>query len=64
MSYQYLFCATCGQRRTGHGYRCTVCDSLLRHETPRLSSVTVHHFETVVRARPTEPRENRVPIAA
>jgi hypothetical protein len=28
--YQYLFCASCGLRRTGHGYRCTVCNSLLR----------------------------------
>lgn len=31
MSYQYLFCASCGLRRTGHGYRCTVCNGLLRH---------------------------------
>ena len=30
MSYQYLFCATCGLRRMGHGMRCTVCNSLLR----------------------------------
>jgi hypothetical protein len=30
MSYQYLFCATCGLRRMGHGLRCSVCNSLLR----------------------------------
>ena len=30
MSYQYLFCATCGMRRMGHALRCTVCNSLLR----------------------------------
>jgi hypothetical protein len=30
MRYQYLFCASCGMRRFGHGLRCTVCDSLLR----------------------------------
>jgi translation elongation factor EF-4 len=32
MTYQYLFCPTCGMRRMGHGYRCSVCSGLLHRE--------------------------------
>jgi hypothetical protein len=30
MSYQYTYCPACGTRRVAHGYRCTVCDGLVR----------------------------------
>ena len=29
MSYQYIYCPTCGTRRASHGYRCSVCDGLM-----------------------------------
>lgn len=59
MSYQYLFCSTCGQRRTGHSFRCSVCGNLLRRaETPK--SVTIVHFKPLVQAN----REVRKPVAA
>jgi hypothetical protein len=35
MSYQYSFCPTCGTRRVAHGYRCSVCDGLVRR-TPQV----------------------------
>jgi hypothetical protein len=35
MTYQYLYCASCATRRAGHGYQCSVCGGLLRHDTPR-----------------------------
>jgi DNA-directed RNA polymerase subunit RPC12/RpoP len=30
MAYQYVFCPTCNMRRAAYGYRCSVCDSLVR----------------------------------
>ncbi|MBV9545568.1 MAG: hypothetical protein JOY61_14450 [Chloroflexi bacterium] len=62
MTYQYLFCPTCGLRRMGHGYRCTVCSSLLRREvlaTPAARPV----LRTLVSVRPTvqaKPQQERV----
>jgi hypothetical protein len=59
MSYQYLFCSSCGQRRTGHSFRCSVCGNLLRRaETAK--SVTIVQFKPVVQAKP----EVRKPVAA
>jgi hypothetical protein len=31
MSYQYLYCSTCGQRRVAMGFRCSVCNGPVRH---------------------------------
>jgi hypothetical protein len=61
MDYQYLFCATCGVRRMGHSFRCTVCDSLLRRveRRPRTSLLTL---EPIVRAEPlATPRPQPTP---
>ena len=33
MSVQYTYCPTCGTRRVGHGYRCSVCDRQLPRKT-------------------------------
>jgi hypothetical protein len=60
MSYQYLFCATCGQRRTGHAFRCSVCDGLLRRPEPQ-RSVTVVQLRPVVRHSDSIKRQ---PVAA
>jgi hypothetical protein len=57
MSYDYLFCATCGQRRTGHRRRCSVCDSLLRRPQLRRTA-TVHQLQPLVRSEP--PKHVRV----
>jgi hypothetical protein len=59
MSYQYLFCATCSQRRTGHGFRCSVCNSLLRRPEPRRTT-SLRRLEPLVRAT----TEQKIPIAA
>jgi hypothetical protein len=60
MSYQYLFCATCGQRRTGHDYRCSVCGNLLRRpEQPR--SVTLMQLRPLVRRIESDKKQ---PVAA
>jgi hypothetical protein len=59
MAYEYLFCATCGQRRTGHAFRCSVCGSALRRPEPRRQSAVLK-LQPLVRA--TE--ELRQPIAA
>jgi hypothetical protein len=61
MSYQYLFCATCGQRRTGHGYSCSVCGSTLRRPDPK-RSVTVVRLQPLVRIE--SQREVGQPVAA
>ena len=49
MSYQYLYCAACGTRRTGHGYQCSVCGGLLRHEVQRTHESTPHALPIAVR---------------
>jgi len=36
MSYQYAFCPSCGTRRVAYGYRCSVCDGLVRRATVRV----------------------------
>jgi tRNA(Ile2) C34 agmatinyltransferase TiaS len=67
MNFQYLFCASCGTRRTGHGYQCSVCGNLLRHETPRVTHApsalrTTVQWQAPVPARTPEPE--RQPVAA
>lgn len=71
MNYQYLFCATCGVRRMGHGYRCTVCDSLLRrveHRAPQsvfdLRPIVRADFPSTPAHRQTTPEPARQPVAA
>ena len=60
MTYQYLFCPTCGLRRMGHAYRCSVCSSLLHRDV--IASHAAHPaLRTLVSARPgaekrTEPQ--------
>jgi hypothetical protein len=61
MSYQYLFCATCGQRRTGHSFRCSVCDTALRRLEPRRPS-SLLQLQPLVRANVAT--DERQPIAA
>jgi hypothetical protein len=76
MHYQYLFCASCGLRRFGHGFRCSVCGTLLRRPhaaravsaTSMTTSLPLSH-EPVVRTwqdRPAaaSPAPERVPVAA
>ena len=66
-NYQYLYCASCGVRRAGHGYQCSVCGSLLRRADTR-----PHHGAAalqptvVVWQAPVEqplPKEERKPVA-
>jgi hypothetical protein len=66
MSYQYLFCATCGMRRTGHGYQCSVCGGLLRHEVQRKHAPTPYGLQTSVRGQlpVTSAEPVREPVAA
>jgi hypothetical protein len=67
-SYQYLYCASCGVRRAGHGYQCSVCGSLLRRPDTR-----AHHTAaalpttTVVWQAPVEQPQRqaeRQPVTA
>jgi hypothetical protein len=62
MSYQYLFCASCAQRRTGHSFTCSVCGTTLRRAQPTRQT-SVLRLQPVVRA-PQAPVEVRQPIAA
>ncbi|MBV8714562.1 MAG: hypothetical protein JO020_28070 [Chloroflexi bacterium] len=68
MNYQYLYCASCGTRRTGHGYQCSVCGSLLRHESPRTAHASDALRTTVQWHAPTAQRTSteaeRQPVAA
>ena len=66
MSYQYLFCASCGTRRTGHGYQCSVCGGLLRHEVESKHAATPFTLQTQVRAaKPVSAAKPvREPVAA
>ena len=70
MSYQYLFCATCGLRRTGHSLRCTVCNSLLRrpHSAPPVHARQPLSLEALRRAWQELPEADRAelhePVAA
>ncbi len=52
MSYQYLYCAACGTRRAGHGYQCSVCGGLLRHEIQQKHAPTPFTLQTTVRGTP------------
>jgi hypothetical protein len=67
MSYQYLFCAGCGTRRTGHGYQCSVCGSLLRRPTPHQTQANPVLRSTIQWQAPVPeraPTPERQPIAA
>jgi hypothetical protein len=57
MSYQYLFCATCGQRRTGHAFRCSVCGNELRRPD-HSRSVSVTRLQPLT-VQPREQRQER-----
>jgi hypothetical protein len=59
MAYQYLFCATCGQRRIGHSYRCSVCDSLLKRPATRKDE----RLLTLVRGTREAAQQTREPVA-
>jgi hypothetical protein len=60
MSYQYLFCATCGMRRMGHALRCTVCNSLLRRPAAARAALPMS-FEALRRAWQDLPEADRAP---
>ena len=64
MSYQYLFCANCGVRRTGHGFRCTVCNRLLRrpHSAPPVHPSQPMTLEALRRAWQELPEADRAPM--
>jgi len=66
MSYQYLFCAACGTRRTGHGYQCSVCGGLLRHEGQQKHQPTPFTLQTTVRGQKPVSADKpvREPVAA
>jgi tRNA(Ile2) C34 agmatinyltransferase TiaS len=61
MSYQYTYCPTCGTRRVGHGFRCTVCDRALPRK-PLSDRVQPSVIHTLVTWRQPEPE--RKPVAA
>jgi hypothetical protein len=60
MAYQYTYCPTCGTRRVGHGYRCSVCDQQLPRK-PAANRIQPSVIHTLVTWQ-TEPE--RKPIAA
>ena len=64
MSYQYLFCASCGVRRTGHGFRCTVCNSLLRrpHAARPVHVSEPLSLEALRRAWQELPEADKAPV--
>jgi hypothetical protein len=66
MSYQYLYCAACGTRRTGHGYQCSVCGGLLRHDVQPKHAPTPFTLHTTVRGqKPVAAKEpERQPVTA
>jgi hypothetical protein len=65
MSYQYLYCAACGTRRAGHGYQCSVCGGLLRHDVEQKHEPTPFILHTTVRGQKPVAAEQpaREPIA-
>jgi len=60
MSYQYLYCATCATRRAGHGYQCSVCGGLLRHDVQQKREPASFSLYTTV--RPEEPVAAERPV--
>lgn len=67
-TYQYLYCASCGTRRAGHGYQCSVCGGLLRHDMPRrqqspASLATTVQWQSTAASQPAKKHE-RQPVAA
>jgi hypothetical protein len=66
MKYQYLFCPTCGLRRFGHGFRCTVCQSLLRRPraTRPVSPSLPFSSEPLLRSWQARPAEVASPTRA
>ena len=65
MSYQYLYCAACGTRRAGHGYQCSVCGGLLRHDVEQKHASTPFILQTTVRGQKpvTAEQPAREPVA-
>jgi hypothetical protein len=61
MSYQYLFCATCGMRRMGHALRCTVCNSLLRRPAATTRAAMPMSLEALRRSWQDLPEADRAP---
>jgi hypothetical protein len=66
MSYQYLYCAACGTRRAGHGYQCSVCGGLLRHDVQQIHQPTPFTLQTAVRGQKpvTADQPARQPVGA
>ena len=62
-TYQYLFCATCGVRRTGHAYRCSVCNGLLRRAAAP-ERPNVFKLQSLVRSDPATAEPRRQALAA
>jgi hypothetical protein len=60
MSYQYLYCAACATRRAGHGYQCSVCGGLLRHDVEQQHAPTPYTLYTTV--RPEAPVTAEQPV--
>lgn len=66
MCYQYLYCAACGTRRAGHGYQCSVCGGLLRHDVQPKHAPAPSTLQTTVRGqKPVTAKEpERQTVAA
>ena len=67
-NYHYLYCASCGVRRAGHGYQCSVCGSPLRRPDARpRHTVAAMPPTTVLWQAPVEQpqrTQERQPVAA
>lgn len=67
MSMQYTFCPTCGTQRIAHGYRCSVCDGLVRRVS--VHAQAAHSIARPI-STPTAPQivvtyaPERQPVAA
>ncbi len=60
MSYQYLYCAACATRRAGHGYQCSVCGGLLRHDAQQKHApIPLTQYATL---RPATPVAAESPV--
>ena len=67
MSYQLAFCPSCGTRRVAYGYRCSVCDGLVRR-IPVSTHSTESDPQIVVQWRaaqqPAPAAAEKQPVAA
>ena len=62
---QYTFCPTCGTRRIGHSYRCSVCNGLLpRPRVPSRVVPSVAHTLLTWPTHETPSTPDRQPVAA